>query len=417
MTGVPVAETSGNPASMGPSGKNFPPAPGLYVHVPFCRGKCPYCDFYSVTGLSLLPAWRQAVEQEISLYRGTFPAFDSLYFGGGTPSLLSVPELAALMAAIHRHFSLDPAAEITLEVNPDDAALEKLREYRRLGVNRLSLGVQSFRDRDLRFLGRRHTASRAAAALTWAREAGFDRLSLDLMYGLPGRTLADWERNLAAALAFRPEHLSCYRLTVEPGTALARRRRKGRDLISDEAAREFFLFTSACLEEAGYLHYEVSNFARGEENRSRHNLKYWQRRPYLGLGPGAHSFDGRRRWWNHRSLAAYLKALDQGKLPIAGEEALTPEQERLEHLLLGFRMKDGVALESLAGAARWQENLAALTARGWLKVEGGRARPTVQGFLVADRLPLWFADSGRAALPGPGGLAKGGLSSSGNDIF
>jgi oxygen-independent coproporphyrinogen-3 oxidase len=362
--------------------------PGLYVHVPFCRGKCAYCDFYSVGDLSLIPAWRKAVEQEILYHAGTFAPFDSLYLGGGTPSVLAEADLAALMEAIHRHFSLGPASEITMEINPEDADFEKLHGYRRLGINRLSIGVQSFDDEELRFLGRRHNARQAQKALLWARAAGFDNLNLDLIYGLPGQTLTGWEKTLAAALAFRPEHLSCYQLTVEPGTALARRT-SGRPLVSEEKEREFFLFTGEYLEGAGFFHYEISNFARGEGNYCRHNLKYWQRQPYLGLGPAAHSFDGRKRWWNHRSLADWLEALNRGELPAAGEEVLTPEQVRLERLLLGFRTKRGVEFGHLAGD-RWQENLADLASRGWLKVEEGRAVPTLQGYLLADRLPLYF---------------------------
>lgn len=376
---------------MGLDGKNSAQTPGLYVHVPFCRGKCAYCAFYSVPDLALIPAWLKAVEQEISLYEETFPAFDSLYFGGGTPSLLAESELAGLMEAICRHFSLVPASEITIEVNPDDATPEKLQGYRRLGFNRLSLGVQSFDDQTLRFLGRRHSARQAGDALAWAREAGFYHLSLDLIYGLPQQKLKDWEKTLAAVLAFRPEHLSCYQLTVEPDTEL-HRRLGGRPLVSEETEREFFLFTSAYLEDAGYLHYEISNFARGEKNRCRHNLKYWQRQPYLGLGPAAHSFDGHRRWWNHRSLKDYINILSQGEAPVAGEEQLTAEQAKLEVLLLGFRVRDGVAVESLKDFSRWQESLKNLSAQGLLRVEGDRAAPTVRGFLLADRLPLWFVE-------------------------
>lgn len=389
--GLAPMEIQKNHLSMRLSGKDSPQAPGLYVHVPFCRGKCAYCAFYSVPDLALIPAWLKAVEQEISLYEETFPAFDSLYFGGGTPSLLAESELAGLMDVICRHFSLNPASEITIEVNPDDATPEKLHGYRRLGLNRLSLGVQSFEDKALRFLGRRHTARQARNAVAWARESGFDHLSLDLIYGLPGQMLKEWEQTLTAALAFRPEHLSCYQLTVEPDTEL-HRRLGGRPLVSEETEREFFLFTSAYLEDAGYLHYEVSNFARGIVNRCRHNLKYWQRQPYLGLGPAAHSFDGHRRWWNHRSLKDYINALYQGRAPVAGEERLTAEQARLEELLLGFRMRDGVAVESLKDFPRWQEGLKNLAAQGWLQVEKDRAVPTVQGFLLADRLPLWLVE-------------------------
>ncbi len=366
---------------------------GLYVHVPFCRSKCPYCDFYSITDLDLVDSWLQAVSQELGLYCQTFPAFDSLYLGGGTPSLLNYLQLGNLLDALRCEGSFLPDCEVTLEANPDDLSREKLVFYRKIGINRLSLGVQSFDDAELAFLGRRHTAAQSRLAIGLAREAGFDNLSLDLMYGLPGQSLTGWEETLAAALSFNPEHLSCYQLTVEPGTELARRQSEGvKSLVDEDRERELFLFTSDYLKEHGYLHYEISNFARGEERRCRHNLKYWRRLPYLGLGPAAHSFDGVRRWWNHRSVAHYCEALAAGALPAAGSEALTPEQVQLEKLWLGFRTKEGLDLDTLADLPRRWDTLADMAARGWVVVQEGRAIPTVQGFLLADRLPLLFAD-------------------------
>jgi putative oxygen-independent coproporphyrinogen III oxidase len=365
------------------------PLPGLYVHVPFCRSKCMYCDFYSIADCSLIPAWLKAIATEISLYSEIFSSFDSLYLGGGTPSVLEESELASLMEIIQQSFSLDPASEITLEANPDDVTPEKLHGYRRLGINRLSLGVQSFDNDELRFLGRRHTARQSQEAVMMAREAGFANLSLDLMYGLPGQTLAAWKKNLATALTFKPEHLSCYQLTVEPGTELARRQGEGgKKLLDEEAERDLFLFTSTCLPEHGYLHYEISNFALGEEHLCRHNLKYWRRLPYLGLGPAAHSFDGVMRWWNHRSVARYCETLAAGAAPVAGSEVLTPEQVRLEKLWLGFRTREGVELSAVKGDNQAEEVLAALQRDGLLRVENGWAVPTLMGFLLADRLPL-----------------------------
>jgi oxygen-independent coproporphyrinogen-3 oxidase len=340
-----------------------------------------------------MDAWLKAVAAEIWLYRDEFPVCDSLYLGGGTPSLLDEDRLSHLLETLRGEIKFTPEAEVTLEANPDDLTRARLSFYRGLGVNRLSLGVQSFEEAELRLLGRRHTVRQAREAAAMARDAGFADLGLDLMYALPGQTLASWERTLEAALACRPEHLSCYQLTLEPGTALGRKYvRAGKTLFDEEAEREFFLFTSKYLEGEGYRHYEISNFAREESRVCRHNLKYWRRQPYLGLGPGAHSFDGLRRWWNHRSLTRYCELLVAGSPPVAGSEVLTPEQVRLERLLLGFRMQDGVELESLAGRPRWEENLANLASRGWLKVDGGRAVPTVQGFLLADRLPLCFSD-------------------------
>ncbi|MBM4273214.1 MAG: radical SAM family heme chaperone HemW [Deltaproteobacteria bacterium] len=384
---------------------NYHSSSGLYVHVPFCLSKCPYCDFYSVTDLSILNAWLEALEKEAGLYRDTFGEFDTLYLGGGTPSLLEPADLEALLAGLRRHFHFHSHTEVTLEANPDDLSREKLAAYRELGINRLSVGVQSFNDKDLAFLGRRHTAKQAAQVLDWARAAGFANLSLDLMYALPGKTEKDWRETLERALACHPEHLSCYQLTVEAGTPLGARKARGEFQAAEEDLEEaLFLLTSQFLEDHGYLHYEISNFARGEENCCRHNPKYWQHVPYLGLGPGAHSFSSgngaqgspfiknRVRWWNHADLERYLKALATGAAPVAGRETLTPEQLRLETLYLGFRTRRGVALEDVQGFGNWEAALAELAQAGLVEVSQGRARPTCRGFLMADGLPLRFGD-------------------------
>jgi len=367
-------------------------SPGLYVHVPFCRGKCHYCDFYSVTSLSLVSAYLEALDKEAQLYQGRFGAFDTLYLGGGTPSLLEGPQLRALMDCLRRHFSFSPEAEITLEANPDDLNPEKLALLQDLGVNRLSLGVQSFDDAELRFLGRRHTARQAAQAPAWARAAGFHHLGVDLIYALPGQTEAGWRKNLAKVLEFLPEHLSCYQLTLSPDTPLGQRQARGEfALPTEETQRRLFLFTSRFLEDRGYLHYEVSNFARGRAFFSRHNLNYWRHAPYLGLGPAAHSFDGRRRWWNFASVAKYCSVVNSGRRPVAGKETLTPEQLRLEACLLGLRTREGLPLSALGSAARTPA-LGRLADAGLVQVRHGRLTPTREGLVLADRLPLWLAD-------------------------
>jgi oxygen-independent coproporphyrinogen-3 oxidase len=369
------------------------PHPGLYVHVPFCQSKCPYCDFYSITDLSLIQDWPAALEKEAVLYRDQFGVFDTLYLGGGTPSLLSPGQLEAMLTALRQHFLFSSDAEITLEANPDDLSREKLAAYRDLGVNRLSVGVQSFNDQDLAFLGRRHTARQAVQALEWARTAGFDNLSLDLMYALPGQTKGGWRQTLETALSFQPEHLSCYQLTVEGCTPLAARQARGEfQAAGEESEGALFLLTSEFLADRGYLHYEISNFAQGEENCCRHNPKYWQHIPYLGLGPGAHSFKDGLRWWNYSDLKRYSTALAAGAAPVAGRESLTPEQLRLETLYLGFRTRRGVALEDLHPYCNWKAALAELAEAGLVEVVQGRARPTRQGFLVADGLPLRFRE-------------------------
>ncbi|MGA8571617.1 MAG: radical SAM family heme chaperone HemW [Desulfobaccales bacterium] len=369
------------------------PLPGLYIHVPFCKTKCPYCDFYSVTAPEQIPAFLTALEQEARLYRGQFAAFDTLFLGGGTPSCLSGAQIAGLVQRVRRHFSFASETEITLEANPDDISPEKLRLWRELGVNRLSLGAQSFDEAELAFLKRRHTADQTLEALGLIRAVGFKNLGLDLIYGLPGQTPDAWLKTLEQALACAPEHLSCYQLTLAPGTLLSRRAARGQVALPiEETQRTLFLLTCEFLEDRGFLQYEVANFARGEEYRCRHNLKYWRRQPYLGLGPAAHSFQGGRRWWNHRGLGAYAAALAAGWAPLAGHEALTPEQVRLETLYLGFRTREGVDLEVIESQSGWERVLSRLQDEGLLRLNNGRVAATPRGLVVADRLPLLFVD-------------------------
>ncbi|MFA5112251.1 MAG: radical SAM family heme chaperone HemW [Desulfobaccales bacterium] len=376
-------------------------SPGLYVHVPFCQTKCPYCDFYSVTSTERLTAYLTALDAEARLYREQFPAFDSLFLGGGTPSLLDGVQFSTLLKSLRRYFTFAPDTELTLEANPDDISADKLQLYRDLGVNRLSLGAQSFDEAELRFLKRRHTARQTIRAIELIRAAGFVNLGLDLIYGLPGQTLDAWLRTLETALSFAPEHLSCYQLTLAEDTPMGRQAAAGElQPLEEEAQRDFFLRTDRFLTERGYLHYEVANFARQEEPQAgglchyhcRHNLKYWTHAPYLGLGPGAHSFQASRRWWNHRSLHDYCVVLEAGKPPVAGAETLTPAQLRLEILYLGFRNREGVALATIQEQSGWEAILTELARAGLVEIRHDRVVATPQGLVVADRLPLRFAD-------------------------
>jgi len=369
-----------------------PPLPGLYVHVPFCLTKCPYCDFYSVTDLDAVPRWLQALAEEIARRRDAAPLADTLYVGGGTPSALAPRHQDALLTLLARSFTLAPGFEFTWEANPDDLTPDLAARLAAHGVTRLSLGVQSLADPELAALGRRHRAAATLTALNTARASAVPALSLDLIYGLPGQTEASWLATLNPVLEFAPEHLSCYQLTVEGGTPFARLRDQGRLALPDlERQRRLFLLTSEFLRDRSYLHYEVSNFARTPSHRCRHNLKYWQHVPYLGLGPGAHSFDGRRRAWNHRSLADYCQALESGLSPQAGDETLTPEQLRLEVLFLGFRTAAGVPLEALQTTPRWDTIVSELLQAGLVHRLADRLVPTPAGYLVADGLPLLFA--------------------------
>jgi oxygen-independent coproporphyrinogen-3 oxidase len=393
-------QTGTEPPDGGPS-----PLPGLYVHIPFCLRKCPYCSFYSVTDRTAIPPFLTALKQEAKRHRGFAPAFDTLYLGGGTPSVLAPAEMEDLIASLRETLPVAADAEVTVEANPGDVTDELLAALTRAGVNRLNLGIQSFDEGALELLGRRHSARQALAAFRLAREAGFANLGLDLIYGLPSpagpaaeqaaQSASDaWTATLAQALELGPEHLSCYQLTPEPGTPLAASLDRGELLLPGESAQaDYFLETSRFLEERGYGHYEVSNFCLpGHE--SRHNGKYWTHVPYLGLGPAAHSFAGRQRRWNHRDLEAYLGDLEAGRLPVAARETLTDEQLRLEALFLGFRMRRGIDLEDFRRRygmdllAAKGDTIGRLSREGLLESCGGFLRPTRRGLAVADSLAL-----------------------------
>ena len=325
-----------------------PPAAGggLYVHIPFCLRKCPYCDFFSITDRSLLNAFLKALVAEAALHRGEATRFDTIYIGGGTPSVLTARQVGRILDALHAEFAVTQGAEVTLEVNPGTVDAQSLRGYRLAGVNRLNIGVQSFRDDALAFLGRIHDAAAARRAVAASLDAGFERVGLDLIYGLPGQTAAEWRFDLEAALAFSPHHLSCYMLSIEPGTPLDARCRRGAFApLGDSGTSALFVLSQSALGDAGYTQYEISNFARSTGDVSRHNLKYWILAPYLGLGPAAHSFMWPRRWWHHRHMAAYLDDVARGELPLGGEEILDDRQQIIEALYLGLRMAEGIRID------------------------------------------------------------------------
>jgi len=369
--------------------------PGLYIHIPFCLTKCAYCDFYSVTQTEKIPPFIESLTREMDLYRGVFDSFDTLYLGGGTPSLLETGQTGAILDALRRTFTFADDTEVTCEANPGDLSRETARALRAAGINRITIGVQSFDDGTLAFLGRRHDAAGAVEAIENARQAGFANVGLDLIYGIPGQDLASWRETLREALSLAPEHLSCYQLTLEPSTPLGLQYRRGEVVLpGEDSLYEFFFQTSETLEGAGYVHYEVSNFARGDEWMSRHNRKYWNHTPYLGLGPAAHSFSGVRRWWNHRSLDRYIAEAGRGIPPIAETEILTGEQLLLEALYLGLRTREGIDLEAFArrhGLDLPDERgalLRILQDEGLVTIREGRLRPTRSGLAVSDSLPL-----------------------------
>ena len=331
--------------------------------------------------------------REILAYKDRFSAFDSLYLGGGTPSVLGERDLATLFEGIFRHFSFSPDTEITIEANPDDITREKLELLKALGVTRISLGVQSFDSSELLSLGRRHTARQTEQALEKIRECGFANLGMDLMYGLPGQQTSGWVRNMTRALEFRPEHLSCYQLTLQEETPLGKMLAEGQiNPLVEEDERTFFMLTAKFLEERGYIHYEISNFARQEAYMARHNRKYWRRASYLGLGPAAHSLHENVRWWNVNCVKTYCKMLDRDTLPVAGSERISEDQQRLESLFLGLRTREGIDLSLLPRRPGANKVLAQLQAANLVEVYGARVIPTREGFAVADSLPLLFPD-------------------------
>jgi len=369
--------------------------PGLYIHIPFCRTKCGYCNFYSVTSLTSIPDFLEALGREMEMVLGEFSPFDTVYIGGGTPSILSLDEIENLLTRIRRNFVLLPDIEITVEANPADLNLSLARGLLSFGVNRLNIGIQSFDQRILDFLGRRHTSTEAVSAIETARKAGFENIGFDLLYGIPDQDIRSWLDTLSKALTFDPEHLSCYQLTLESKTPLGKRyEQQDFSLPGEELEYDFFIRTAESLEEVGYIHYEVSNFAREINLISRHNQKYWNHTPYLGLGPGAHSFSGHRRWWNHLSVERYITDVNFGKRPIQEAETLTMEQLRLEALFLGLRTKKGVCLKEFSEqygcdlAVEKREVLNRLQEEGLVAINEGNLVPTRAGLAVADGLAL-----------------------------
>ncbi|MDQ7830929.1 MAG: radical SAM family heme chaperone HemW [Desulfovibrionaceae bacterium] len=377
----------------------------LYVHVPFCRAKCAYCGFFSQPmDMALLEDFVPALCREIRFHaaRHAKAAIETLYFGGGTPSLLPPWALSRIMKELHQGFRFDPGMECTFEANPDSALdgayLRQLLDY---GVNRLSIGVQSLSDETLFLLGRPHDAATARAAYFAARQAGFANIGLDFLWGLPGQRLSQWLATLTAAVRLSPEHLSCYGLTLEPGTPLAARIGSGELVQPPEAEQaEMFVRGGQFLESEGYLHYEISNFAR-MGYVSRHNSGYWEGRDYLGLGPSAVSTMAGRRWENPRDLARYVALSKKGGFG-AGAKALTPDELVREMVMLSLRTTTGLdlaAYRARSGRDFLKDNaglVQALRQNELVRISSGRLRLTKNGLLVSNVI-LARLDYGMAA--------------------
>ncbi|MEV0585970.1 radical SAM family heme chaperone HemW [Nonomuraea sp. NPDC050310] len=370
---------------------------GFYVHVPFCVTRCGYCDFNTYTASELGPGASQrdyadtAIE-EVRLARRVLGETDlpvqTVFFGGGTPTLLPAEDLGRILGAIDAEFGLAPGAEVSTEANPesvDQAYLETLREA---GFTRMSFGMQSAREHVLRVLDRHHTPGRAGVAVQEARKAGFEHVNLDLIYSTPGESDDDWRASLEAAIAAGPDHVSAYALIIEDGTKLAARIRRGEvPMPDDDTAADRYLIADRMLSEAGFTWYEVSNWATSEAGRCRHNLLYWTGGDWWGVGPGAHSHVGGTRWWNVKHPAPYAQRLAEGRSPAHARELLSADDQRVERLMLELRLDSGYPLADVAPGARTA--VARALGDGLLDTEAfkrGRMLLTLRGRLLADAL-------------------------------
>lgn len=367
----------------------------LYVHVPFCLRKCAYCDFVSYPlEEEAARRYRDCLLKEMALYAAELVPPErevaTVYLGGGTPTCLPAGLLEDILEGLHRHFDWPAGIEATVEANPGTVEAAKLKVLREAGINRLSLGLQSCQDRYLDLLGRPHSFRQAVEAALLAREAGFNNLNMDLIFALPGQTLSEWRRCLEEVLALAPEHISTYSLEVAEGTPLARKIQEGELApCGEEAELAMYLEAISFLKENGYEHYEISNFAR-PGFRCRHNLTYWEHRPYIGLGPAAHSFLGNKRRANLSSLEEYCARLEAGELPAGEEEELSAEALMGEAMFLGLRLLEGVSLEGFA--RRFGKNplevfgtqIAFLCRQGLLEINSGYLRLTSRGLLLAN---------------------------------
>ena len=373
---------------------------GIYIHIPFCRKACHYCNFHFSTSLHRKPELLQALEREIDTQQFPFDVIperniETIYFGGGTPSLLTNDEIANLLSSIKQRFNIRADAEITLEANPDDVNAEKLEAWKMAGINRLSIGIQSFFDEDLQWMNRAHNADQARSCISLAKEYGFNDLTIDLIYGTPTLTDEQWKINVSTALELGVNHISCYALTVEDNTALHHFIKKGKlQAIDDIKQSRHFELLLQWMDEACFEQYEISNFSK-PGHRSRHNSNYWSGNAYYGFGPAAHSFDGKQtRWWNIANNAIYTDKINEGET-VFEAEILTPVQRINEQIMTSLRTSDGLNLaefnngisnieESADISISFYNQLRKYEAEDLLQIENGIAKLTQKGKLFAD---------------------------------
>ena len=364
---------------------------GIYIHIPFCKQACHYCNFHFVTSLTHKNELVASLLKEIDIQKNYLQneVVETVYFGGGTPSLLSIEDIRSQVEKIRTVFAVSREAEITLEANPDDISEEKLRGWRDAGINRLSIGIQSFFDDDLQWMNRAHTAGEAMDNLQMARKQ-FENITVDLIYGTPALTNEKWRKNVETVLSYDVPHLSCYALTVEPKTPLQKMILSGKsETVNPDQQSEQFLLLMDWLDEAGYEHYEISNFAK-PGFRSRHNASYWQGKKYLGIGPSAHSFDGVSRQWNISNNARYIHSLGQNMLPLE-KEVLTAGQRLNEYIMTSLRTVEGLDLNLVekkfgkeATGKIALESRKYLDSKKMIRSESGHLILTREGKLLAD---------------------------------
>jgi oxygen-independent coproporphyrinogen III oxidase len=363
---------------------------GIYIHIPFCRKACNYCNFHFSTSTKLQKDFTDALLKEISLQKNyLFEHVATVYFGGGTPSILPSEDIDSILKKLKDTFQVDVDAEITLEANPDDITATKLAEWKAIGINRLSIGIQSFFEEDLRWMNRAHNAKQAVECIELAQQSGFDNLTIDLIYGTPSLTDEHWKYNVQKAIDLNIPHLSCYALTVEPRTALEKmiEQKKIENVNTEKQARHFEMLMQ-WIQLAGYEHYEISNFAK-PGFKSKHNSSYWQGKSYLGLGPSAHSFNGSSRQWNVANNALYIQSLNKGAVPFE-IEVLTKEQQLNEYIMTSLRTMEGLSLKKVTdefGEPATEKLLQAAQIyikRNHLKQDSYYLQTTSEGKLLAD---------------------------------
>ena len=364
---------------------------GIYIHVPFCKQRCTYCAFYSTTLYNIRERYVDALCKEIAMrkeYAGGVP-IETIYLGGGTPSTLSMEQLKRICDTVYAAYQVSPVPEVTIECNPDDLTPDFLAQLKQLPFNRISMGVQSFNDTQLKRLGRRHDAAKARQAVANARAAGYRNISIDLIFALPGSTIDEWEHDLESAIALRPDHLSAYNLTYEEGTPMHRALERGdfTELSEEENIAQFQMLISR-LKKAGYRHYEISNFALpGRE--SRHNSSYWNDTPYIGCGAAAHSYNGTSRQWNIADIQEYIKGIENGN-PVFEIEELTEEERYNDTILTRLRTAEGIPLEWMKKkfGKRLNDYMQSAAEKeiafGNLKAENGHLSLTEKGIFISD---------------------------------